>query len=52
MINITNQQTKIINKMNTQISNGYDSNGKFVIENNQYIEDPWTIIEYYQKDQH
>jgi DNA-directed RNA polymerase II subunit RPB2 len=32
--------------------NGYDTNGKFVIENNQYIEDPWTVIESYFKDQH
>jgi DNA-directed RNA polymerase II subunit RPB2 len=49
MNNIYNQQ---IPKMNTQIINGYDANGNFVIENNPYIEDPWTIIESYFKDQH
>ena len=37
--------------MNSQINN-YDSEGKFIIENNPYIEDPWTIIESYFKDQH
>jgi DNA-directed RNA polymerase II subunit RPB2 len=52
MINITNQQTNKSNKMNSQISNGYDSDGKFIIENNQYIEDPWTIIESYFRDHH
>jgi DNA-directed RNA polymerase beta subunit len=40
------------NKMNTQIINDYDSNGNFAIENNKYIEDPWTIIESYFKNQH
>ena len=36
---ITNQQTNTntSNKMNTQQINGYDSDGKFVIENNKYI---------------
>ena len=33
-------------------TNGYDSNGDFDIKNNTYIEDPWTIIESYFKDQH
>ena len=49
---ITNQQTNISNKMNTQQINGYDSDGKFVIENNKYIEDPWTIIESYFNNHH
>ena len=51
---ITNQQTNTntSNKMNTQQINGYDSDGKFVIENNKYIEDPWTIIESYFKNHH
>jgi DNA-directed RNA polymerase beta subunit len=38
--------------MNTQQINGYDSDGKFVIENNKYIEDPWTIIESYFNNHH
>ena len=33
-------------------TNGYDSNGDFDIKHNTYIEDPWTIIESYFKDQH
>jgi len=51
---ITNQQTNThtSNKMNTQQINGYDSEGKFVIENNKYIEDPWTIIESYFNNHH
>ena len=51
---ITNQQTNTFasNKMNTQQINGYDSDGKFVIENNKYIEDPWTIIESYFNNHH
>lgn len=52
MINIANKQTYASNNMSSQIMNGYDSNGNFVIENNQYIEDPWTVIEAYFKDQH
>jgi DNA-directed RNA polymerase II subunit RPB2 len=53
MINIAKPQTYTSNnKMATQFINGYDSNGNFVIENNQYIEDPWTVIESYFKDQH
>jgi hypothetical protein len=53
MNNIANQQTYTSNnKMTTQVINGYDSNGNFVIENNQYIEDPWTVIESYFRDQH
>jgi DNA-directed RNA polymerase beta subunit len=38
--------------MSAQIISGYDSNGSFVIENNPYIEDPWTVIESYFKDKH
>ena len=49
MINTYNTPT--YNKMNTN-ANGYDSDGNFSIENNKYIEDPWTIIEAYFKDQH
>ena len=52
MNNIYTKQTYTSNNMATQVINGYDSNGDFVIENNQYIEDPWTIIESYFKDQH
>jgi DNA-directed RNA polymerase II subunit RPB2 len=50
MNNIIN--TKIDNKMSSQKINGYDFNGNFDINNNQYIEDPWTIIDSYFKDQH
>ena len=39
-------------KMNIQNINGYDANGNFVIEQNPYIEDPWTVIESYFKDQY
>ena len=39
-------------KMNIQNINGYDSNGDFVIDQNPYIEDPWTVIESYFKDQY
>ena len=52
MNNIDNQQTHTSNNMSSQITNSYDSNGNFVIENNKYIEDPWTVIESYFKDQH
>jgi len=52
MINIINQQAYTSIKMNKQIINGYDVDGKFVIENNQYIEDPWSIIESYFRDHH
>lgn len=52
MINMANKQTYTSNNMSSQIMNGYDSNGNFIIENNKYIEDPWTIIEAYFKDQH
>ena len=31
---------------------GYDVDGKFIIENNPYIEEPWTVIESYFRDQH
>ncbi len=50
MNNISNQQTHTSNYNMSQ--NGYDTNGNFVIENNQYIEDPWTVIESYFKDKH
>jgi len=36
----------------TTETNNYDSNGKFIIENNPYIEDPWTVIEAYFQNQH
>ena len=51
---ITNQQTdtRISNKMNSQQINGYNSDGTFDIENNKYIEDPWTIIESYFNNHH
>jgi len=52
MDNIYNQQKHTSNKMSSQFINGYNSNGDFVIENNPYIEDPWTVIESYFKDQH
>ena len=52
MDNIATQQTYTSNTMNTPVMNGYNSNGDFVIENNPYIEDPWTVIESYFKDQH
>jgi len=52
MDNISNQTTNTSNNMNSKINNGYDSNGNFSIENNQYIEDPWTVIESYFRDQH
>jgi DNA-directed RNA polymerase beta subunit len=38
--------------MNTQEINGYNSDGTFDIENNKYIEDPWTIIESYFNNHH
>jgi len=45
-------KTYTSNTMSSQIINGYDSDGNFDIENNQYIEDPWTVIESYFKNQH
>jgi hypothetical protein len=52
---ITNQST-ITEKMNTDNSsienNSNSFNGYFDIENDQYIETPWTIIGSYFKDQH
>lgn len=55
-MNIYNQQTQTsTNKMsnsNFMQTIGYDSDGKFIIENNPYIEDPWVVIESYFKDQH
>ena len=53
-MDITNQltNTSISNKMNTQQMNGYNSDGTFDIENNKYIEDPWTIIESYFNNHH
>jgi DNA-directed RNA polymerase II subunit RPB2 len=53
MDNIAKQQPSTSTNYNKMAAhNGYDSNGNFVIENNQYIEDPWTVIESYFKDQH
>jgi len=51
-MNHNNQLTFTSNKMNTEMNNGYDSRGNFVIENNKYIEDPWTIIDSYFREQH
>jgi len=49
MNNKTNTQTYISNsKMSKAIING----NNYDIVNNPYIEDPWTIIESYFKDQH
>lgn len=50
MINIAKQHTYTSNNMSAQIINGYGSDGNFVIENNPYIEDPWTVIESYFRD--
>lgn len=50
MVNISTHES--ITEMSKQTINGYDSNGDFVIENNPYIEDPWTVIESYFKDHH
>jgi DNA-directed RNA polymerase II subunit RPB2 len=36
----------------TETINGYDIDGTFDIHTNQYIEDPWTVIEAYFKNQH
>jgi DNA-directed RNA polymerase II subunit RPB2 len=41
-----------IQKQNTNMNNGYDSNGCFDLKNNQYIEDPWTIIGSYYQNSH
>lgn len=50
MVNISTHESRT--EMSKQTINGYDSNGDFVIENNPYIEDPWTVIESYFKDHH
>ena len=51
-MNHISNQPHTISKMTSQLINGYDSNGDFVVENNKYIEDPWTVIESYFKDGH
>ena len=47
MDNISNQKPHFSNKMNNNNinANSININEKFDIENNPYIEDPWTIIE-------
>ena len=52
MDNISNQKPYFSNKMNNNNTNGINVNEKFDIENNPYIEDPWTIIESYFKNHH
>jgi DNA-directed RNA polymerase beta subunit/intein/homing endonuclease len=54
---LINKQSIITEKMNTDNSSiKYNSdnnnNGNFDVENDQYIETPWTIIGSYFKDQH
>ena len=51
MDNIANQTT-YISKMNNENINNNNIDAKFDIENSPYIEDPWTIIEAYFRDQH
>jgi DNA-directed RNA polymerase II subunit RPB2 len=51
MDNILNRQTYTSNKMSKIINNNAINNSYDVL-NNPYIEDPWTIIESYFKDQH
>jgi DNA-directed RNA polymerase II subunit RPB2 len=51
MDNIANQKT-YTSKMNTENINNANIDAKFDIENSPYIEDPWTIIEAYFRDQH
>ena len=43
-VNMSNSQAKQ--------NSGYDVDGKFIIEDNKYIEEPWTVIESYFRDQH
>ena len=50
MDNILNRQTYTSNKMSKIINNAI--NNSYDVLNNPYIEDPWTIIESYFKDQH
>ena len=54
MDNISNQKPHFSNKMNNNNinANNININEKFDIENNPYIEDPWTIIESYFRDKH
>jgi DNA-directed RNA polymerase II subunit RPB2 len=52
MSNIVIQKPQSNSNMNSNIMNSYDSNGNFIIENNPYIEEPWTIIESYFNEQH
>jgi len=52
MDNIVKKQTYTSNKMNNESINSGDVNTKFDIEHSPYIEDPWTIIESYFRDQH
>jgi len=51
MDNIYNQPT-YTSKMNSENINNSNVDAKFDIENSPYIEDPWTIIEAYFRDQH
>jgi DNA-directed RNA polymerase II subunit RPB2 len=50
MDNILNSQTYTSNKMSKIINN--NAINSYDVLNNPYIEDPWTIIESYFKDQH
>jgi len=54
MNNIYSQQTQTtkMSNSNSMQARGYDSDGKFNVEHNPYIEDPWVVIESYFKDQH
>ena len=51
MDNIYNQTT-YTSKMNSENINNSNVDAKFYIENSPYIEDPWTIIEAYFRDQY
>ena len=46
------KQTTYTSKMSNEIINSNNVDVKFDIENSPYIEDPWTIIEAYFRDQH
>jgi DNA-directed RNA polymerase II subunit RPB2 len=37
---------------NKSMNKDYDINGNFMVQDNQYIEEPWTIIESYFRDHH
>jgi DNA-directed RNA polymerase beta subunit/intein/homing endonuclease len=53
MENIYNRKTNPDNMTdNSNINDGYDLDGNFIIKDNPYIEDPWTVIESYFKGQH